>query len=85
MHEGNRITQLAQIALPSQLPFLFPYIVNLLVRGYDTRPRLVFLDLDEMLRGGVRGRYGVELRVPLRGYVVERLAPGTNTFFSFRR
>jgi proteasome beta subunit len=39
-----QLSQIASLVLNSQ--FLFPYIVNLLVGGYDTQPRLVFLDLD---------------------------------------
>jgi proteasome beta subunit len=42
-----QLAQIASLVLNSQ--FLFPYIVNLLVGGYDTRPRLVFLDLDGTL------------------------------------
>jgi proteasome beta subunit len=42
-----QLAQIASLVLNSQ--YLFPYIVNLLVGGYDTRPRLVFLDLDGTL------------------------------------
>ncbi len=39
-----QLAQVASLVLNSQV--LFPYIVNLLMGGYDSRPRLVFIDLD---------------------------------------
>lgn len=39
-----QLARIASLVLNSQ--FLFPYIVNLLIGGYDTQPRLVFIDLD---------------------------------------
>jgi proteasome beta subunit len=39
-----QLAQVASLVLNSQV--FFPYIVNLLMGGYDTQPRLVFIDLD---------------------------------------
>lgn len=41
------LARIASIVLNSQI--FFPYIVNMLVGGYDSKPRLVYLDLDGTL------------------------------------
>ncbi|MEM2282852.1 MAG: proteasome subunit beta [Candidatus Hadarchaeales archaeon] len=75
------LSRIASLLLNSQ--YLFPYIVNLLVGGYDSRPRLFFIDLDGTLTeermtatgSGSPTAYGILEKEYREGMKVEEALP----------